>query len=134
MDASAKVREFAPVVLRFGLVILFLWFGLSQVTNPGAWTSWLPTWTQSLPVSGTALVLFNGLFEAGLGAALAAGFWARLVATLLALHLLLIAYEVGYNDIGVRDFCLAIATSAIALFGPDKYSLDERRCPPTLRL
>ena len=27
-----NARELAPVVLRFGMVILFLWFGLSQVT------------------------------------------------------------------------------------------------------
>ena len=127
MDASSKARRLAPIVLRFGLVILFLWFGLSQITDPAGWTSWLPSWTLNLPVAGTTLVLLNCVFEVALGVALAAGFWTRIVAALLALHLFFIAYELGYNDIGVRDFCLAIATSAIALFGPDVYSLDEMR-------
>lgn len=130
MDASTKARSLAPVVLRFALVILFLWFGLSQVTNPAGWISWLPAWTASLPITPTTFVLLNGAFETVLGLALAAGFRTRIVAALLVLHILSIAYEVGYNDIGVRDFCLAIATASIALYGPDKYSLDEMRSRP----
>ena len=129
MNAASKARALAPVVLRAALVILFLWFGLSQVTDPAGWTSWLPNWTLTLPIPATTLVLLNGAFETILGLALAAGFWTRFVAGLLALHLLFIAYEIGYNDIGVRDFCLAVATSAIALFGPDTYSVDARRSP-----
>jgi uncharacterized membrane protein YphA (DoxX/SURF4 family) len=122
-----KLRELSPVVLRAGMVALFLWFGFSQLTAPADWTSWLPTWTASLPLPATALVLLNGGLEVVLGLALALGFWTRVVAALLALHLLLIAYEIGYNDIGVRDFCLAIATAAVAAHGPDRYTLDSRR-------
>ena len=127
MTASEKARELAPVVLRFGMVALFLWFGLSQITNPAGWTSWLPAWTSNIPIAGTTIVLLNGAFETVLGIALAVGFWTRIVAGLLALHLLVIAYEIGYNDIGVRDFCLAIATAAVACFGGDKYSFDTKR-------
>lgn len=126
MDASSKARELAPTVLRLGLVFLFLWFGLSQLTNPGGWTSWLPSWTGNLPIAATTLVLLNGAFETVFGIALAVGIWTRLVAALLALHLFFIAYELGYNDIGVRDFCLAIATTTVALYGSDRYSLDTR--------
>jgi uncharacterized membrane protein YphA (DoxX/SURF4 family) len=122
-----NARDIPPVVLRFGLVALFLWFGLSQITNPSGWTSWLPTWTASLPITGTTLVLLNGVFETVLGVALAVGFWTRIVAALLALHLFFIAYEIGYNDIGVRDFVLAITTTSVALFGGDAYTLDEMR-------
>ena len=89
--------------------------------------SWLPGWTQSLPVGGMTIVLFNGIFETVLGVALAAGFWTRIVAALLALHLFFIAYELGYNDIGVRDFTLAMCTLSLALFGPDEYTLDRKR-------
>jgi uncharacterized membrane protein YphA (DoxX/SURF4 family) len=124
---SEKARAWAPVVLRLGLVILFLWFGLSQVTDPAGWTSWVPGWAHSLPVPATTLVLLNGGFETVLGVALLLGYWTRIVAGLLTLHLLFIAYEVGYNDIGVRDFCLAIATAAVALYGGDRYSLDARQ-------
>jgi uncharacterized membrane protein YphA (DoxX/SURF4 family) len=119
MNFSAKARELAPVVLRFGVTALFLWFGVSQLVDPAGWTSWLPTWTASLPVAGKTLVLLNGAFETVLSLALAAGWYTRIAAALLGLHLFFIAYEIGYNDIGVRDFCLAVATCAVALYGAD---------------
>ena len=128
MDNDARLSRFGPVLLRVGLTLLFLWFGLSQVTKPADWISWIPTWAQSLSfISPTMLVLFNGTFETVLGIALAAGFLTRWVALLLSLHLFLIAYEIGYNDIGVRDFVLALATLAISLNGPDIATLDARR-------
>ena len=86
----------------------------------------MPQWTESLGLSATMIVLLNGLFEVVLGVLLAIGFYTRIAALLLSLHLLFIAYEIGYNDIGVRDFALAVATFSLALFGPDQFSLDKR--------
>lgn len=119
-------EQFALPVLRAGLVVLFLWFGLSQVTAPGDWVAWVPQWTESLGLSATLVVLLNGMFEIVLGALLAAGFYTRIAALLLSLHLLFIAYEIGYNDIGVRDFALAVATLSLALAAPDQFTLDKR--------
>jgi len=65
------------------------------------------------------------------GILLGIGFWTRWVALLLALHLFFIAYEIGYNDIGVRDFCLAIATSSVALYSSDIYTFDRMRAKGT---
>ncbi len=127
MDNQSKIRSLAPVVLRLGLAFLFLWFGISQLSNPPEWLSWLPVWTGSLPIEPTTIVLLNGIFETVLGILLAIGFLARWAAALLAIHLFVIAYEIGYNDVGIRDFSLAIATVAIALFGKDQYSIDVWR-------
>src|SRR3989344_2932180 len=122
------VSGYAPIVLRFGLVFLFLWFGLSQIINPSAWTAWVPEWGASfLGLGAVKLVLLNGWFETVGGILLAIGFWTRWVALALSLHLFFIAYEVGYNDIGVRDFALAVSGLALSLFGPDRYALDSRR-------
>lgn len=123
---SVKLETFALPLLRFGMVALFLWFGLSQITNPGAWIAWVPAWVENFGLSPTLVVIANGLFETVFGALLAAGYYTRVAALLLALHLLFIAYEVGYNDIGVRDFALAIATLSLALFKPDQFTLDNR--------
>lgn len=121
------VSGYAPVVLRFGLVFLFLWFGLSQVISPASWTAWVPEWTSSiLGLSATKVVFLNGWFETVGGILLAVGLWTRWVALALSLHLFFIAYEVGYNDIGVRDFALAVTGIALSLFGPDRYTLDSR--------
>ncbi len=124
-----RARDLAPAILRYGMVVLFLWFGLSQVTNPSAWTVWLPEWTSGWPIAPTMLVVLNGAFETILGLMLAVGFYTRAAAGLLAIHLLGISLEIGYTAIGVRDFCLAAATAAIAFFGPDKYSFDAARAP-----
>ncbi len=125
MDQS-KSAEYAPVVLRFGLVFLFLWFGISQVTSPDSWIAWVPEWVNVVfGQNAVKIVLINGWFEIAGGALLALGLWIRWVALLLSLHLFIIAYEVGYNDIGVRDFALAVCALAVSLFGADKYSLDN---------
>lgn len=124
---QSKVSEYAPVVLRFGLAFLFLWFGLSQIISPASWTAWVPEWTSLIfGLDAVKIVLVNGWFETVGGVLLAIGLWTRWVALVLSLHLFFIAYEVGYNDIGVRDFALAICALALSLFGPDRYTLDSR--------
>ncbi len=124
---SLQIEKFALPVLRFGIAALFLWFGLSQLTAPGEWVSWVPAWPTTLFGLGpTTVVLLNGTFETILGAALAAGFFVRWVALLLSLHLFFLAYEIGYNDIGVRDFALAVSTLALSMFDADEYTLDKR--------
>ncbi|OGG71258.1 hypothetical protein A3F27_00125 [Candidatus Kaiserbacteria bacterium RIFCSPHIGHO2_12_FULL_53_13] len=125
---NSPFSAYAPVVLRFALSALFLWFGLSQITNPAAWIAWVPEWTISiLGLNSATIVLLNGGFETIFGILLAVGIWTRWVALLLALHLFFIAYEVGYNDTGIRDLALAISTLAVSLFGPDKFTLDDKR-------
>ncbi|MCR4280922.1 MAG: DoxX family protein [Candidatus Kaiserbacteria bacterium] len=127
MNQQSKTAEYAPVLLRFGLSFLFLWFGISQITSPDSWTVWVPEWGNTIfGLGAVKLVLFNGWFEIAGGILLALGLWTRWVALLLSLHLFFIAYEVGYNDIGVRDFVLAVSTLAVSLFGPDKFSLDNK--------
>ncbi|MDO8482168.1 MAG: DoxX family protein [bacterium] len=127
MNKQSKTVEYAPVVLRFGLVFLFLWFGISQIVNPDSWTSWVPEWGGSIfGLGAVKVVLINGWFETIGGTLLALGLWTRWVALLLSLHLFFVAYEVGYNDIGVRDFVLAVSTLAVSLFGPDRCSLDNK--------
>ena len=118
---------YAPVVLRSGLTILFLWFGFSQVLSPDMWTSWVPEWASSiLGLDARTIVLLNASLEIVGGVFLAFGFWTRWVALLLGLHLLGIACEIGLSAIGVRDFALAVSTLALSLFGGDVWTLDGR--------
>ena len=121
-----KIEKLALPTLRFGIVILFLWFGLSQITAPTNWTGWVPEWATSFGLSANVIVLLNGSFETILGLVIALGFYTRLAALLLALHIFLISFEIGYTAIGVRDFVLAIATLSLAMFKPDHYTFDNR--------
>src|SRR5262249_12776973 len=123
---EVTLRKFAPIVLRFGLVALFLLFGYYQVTNIDGWTVWVPSGIpELLHMSARTIVLLNGGFELVAGTVLALGVYVRWIALLLGLHLLLIAYEVG-SDIGIRDFSLAVACFSLSLYGQDEWTLMRK--------
>lgn len=120
-------RRFAPVVLRIGIALVFLWFGYQQITVPGAWTSLIPDWAMSLSgFSAHALVLANGCFEIVFGLLLLLGVFTRFVAFFLALHMFSIMWTVGYTAIGVRDFGLSMAALSVFLYGADSWCFDRR--------
>ncbi len=119
------MQPFAPVVMRIALGLVMFWFGSQQITSPVSWIGYLPEWIDKLPISKMNFVYMNGLFELVFGALLIAGFYTRIVAGLLSLHLFGIAFSVGYNEIGVRDFGLSMALISIFLHGSSAWSLDE---------
>ena len=121
-----KLKNVSPMVLRYSMSFLFLWFGLNQLFHAGAWVAWLPSWVHSLPVTPLTFIYMNGLLETVLGLALLVGLFTRGAAFVLSLHLFGIAFSLGYNDIAVRDFCLALATLAVSFHGADKLCFDIR--------
>ncbi len=121
------LQKYAPVVLRLGLAILYLWFGVSEITNTGAWTTWVPAWATAMTgLSAETIVQLNAAFEILAGALLAIGLLTRWIALALGLHMVLLVFEIGFNAIGMRDFAIMMATFALALFGADAYTLDKR--------
>ncbi|MEK6856700.1 MAG: hypothetical protein AABX49_01665, partial [Nanoarchaeota archaeon] len=65
-------------------------------------------------------------FEVVFGLLLLIGLFTKIVSLILALHLLVISFSLGYNDIAVRDFILSLATFSIFLNGKDKLCLDKK--------
>src|SRR3989338_3965153 len=90
-----KMLALSPIVLRIGIGLVIMWFGLQQIANPSGWVVYLPEFTKSLPISQINFVLLNGYFELVFGALLIAGFYLRIVALLLALHMAGIVLSVG---------------------------------------
>jgi uncharacterized membrane protein YphA (DoxX/SURF4 family) len=126
MSKYEKMREFAPLVLRVGIALVFLWFGTDQLMNPENWSGTIPQSVVDMSgMSAETIVYLNGGFEVIFCLALLVGLFTRIAALLLALHLMSILFVVGYNHIGVRDFGLMMATLSIFLHGPDSYSLDS---------
>ena len=123
---TTTLRHYAPVVLRIALAMVMLWFGSQQYLNTGAWLAYVPASVVSLTgLSATALVYLNGALELVLGIALLVGWGTRWVALILMLHLLDIAYIVGYGEIAVRDFGLAMGLLSVAMHGADALSIDR---------
>lgn len=114
-------REAGLLLLRYGLAIMFLWFGFSQLFDGVNWVGWVPDWAISIiPIPPAMIVLLNGLFEVVLGSMLALGILVRPAAILLGLHLIVITIELGVTQIGMRDFGLTAATFALALVSGKK--------------
>jgi uncharacterized membrane protein YphA (DoxX/SURF4 family) len=122
-----KLKVFSPVILRVGLAFVFIWFGVNQIMEPQSWIDFVPEYiTSFLHLDVTTVVYLNAAFEILCGSALLLGFSTRVVALLLALHMLDITFTVGLDDsIGVRDLGLSCAMIAIWLNGYDWLSLDR---------
>ncbi|MBI2548210.1 DoxX family membrane protein [Candidatus Woesearchaeota archaeon] len=134
--------SYAPMILRLGLSIVFLWFGITQLVNPESFLGYIPQWLyphpldmmhehplqmfHQLPLTPHLIIMGNGIIEIILGGMLLLGLLTRIVALLLMGHLLVIMLGLGYNDIAVRDFGLFIATLSVFLHGPDQWCVDFR--------
>jgi len=115
MTLLAKASEHATLVLRLGLSAVILWFGANQLLWPDVWIVWVPDWAGSI-VTPATIVLLNGAFEVVSGVFLIVGLFVPWVALLLSLHLLVLVFEIGLTAVGVRDFGLAAAFLALAMY------------------
>lgn len=124
---TSLLKQYAPSVLRLGMVAVILWFSLQQFMHADVWTAYVPdSMTALTHLGATTLVYFNAVFELVFGILLVVGWQTRIVALLLSLHLFDIMWVVGYGEIGVRDFGLAIATLAVCMHGPDVLCAEQK--------
>ena len=131
-----RKNEYGPILVRWTVGIVFFLFGLGQVLDPNYFRGFLPNFLFSSPWA-TQIVLTNGGVEIILSLLLFWGFYTRIIATLLGLHLLGITIDVGFSsigiagtpftDTGIRDLGLTLATFAVALYGPDRLCRDSKK-------
>ena len=121
-----QFSKYAPVVLRWGLALVYFWFGVSQITNSNMWIGMVPSWvTNFIGIDAITVVRLNGWFEVVAATFLMVGVYVRWSALLLFIHLTVITIHLGFNTIGVRDFGLSLSTLALALFGADDFNLQS---------
>ncbi len=125
-DDMLGLKRFAPVVVRLGLAMVFVWFGLNQLTNTTEWLSFIPLWVTNLTgITANTFVLVNGAAEILLAILLAVGIQIRVVAGLLCIHMFMIVLDVGLNAVGVRDVGLMFGLLSVGFHGKDLYSFDK---------
>jgi len=113
---SMQSHQIGILILRLGLAAVFLWFGFSQLLDGLNWVGWVPEWAVNLlHIPPAMIVLLNGAFEVTAGGLLALNILTRWAALALALHLVVLVFDIGLTPIGVRDFGLMMATFALAL-------------------
>ncbi|HLC31157.1 MAG TPA: DoxX family membrane protein [Candidatus Nanoarchaeia archaeon] len=121
-----NLEKYAPPLLRITLSLVFLYFGYQQITAPAEWAGFVPNAALLFGTSATTIVIGNALLELSLGTLLLLGLYTRFSSLILSLHLFGIAFSLGFNDLGVRDFGLAVATLVIFLNGADFLTLDKK--------
>ena len=117
-------QKFGIHLLRLGLAAVFLWFGFSQLIDSLRWVSIVPEWAVNLlHIPPAMIVMANGLFEVVVASILAMGFFVRTASFVLALHLILIAFDFGFTATGIRDIGLVIAAFALSFI----YTKEENK-------
>jgi uncharacterized membrane protein YphA (DoxX/SURF4 family) len=118
-----QFERIAPVILRVGLGLVFIWFGTHQLMDPAMWVGFIPDYATNPFFTPETLVKLNGFAELIGAFMLMTGLWLRPLGILLCLHMLMIAVDAG-GAIGTRDFGLATACLTLAMMLPDEWSLD----------
>ncbi len=102
-----------PVVMRFGLAIVFGWFGIDKFLNVANWYGWIPGWLPAMPQD--MLLYALGAIEVVLALMLIGGRFVRLAGLLCAIFLLAIVLSFGINEITIRDIGLIALALALAM-------------------
>lgn len=119
-------QEYGKIILRIGMSLVFLWFGITQLYDPSSWTAFVPAFlTAMLPAK--TIVMLNGSFEVIFGLLLLAGLYLRIASILLGLHLAGIAFSLGYSATAIRDLGLSIATLSIFFNGYDRWCMSSNK-------
>jgi uncharacterized membrane protein YphA (DoxX/SURF4 family) len=108
-------NELLPVILRFAVGGLFLWFGIDKWIRPEAWYGYVPAWLLGrLPFELDTFMYMNGIFEFAVGLLLVSGKLVREASAAAGLFLVAIFFTMGMNEVTVRDN--AVLGACLALF------------------
>lgn len=111
---------------RISLGLLFLYFGILAVYNPGAQLGWLADWVLRIPFVGTSSFIFLiGIVEIIVGVGLVLGIFTRISAYVATALLVSISINLGFTEIAYRDLALACAALVVAV-SPVVYALDNQ--------
>ncbi|MDO8425131.1 MAG: DoxX family membrane protein [bacterium] len=108
----------AALLLRLGLGAVLLIFGYGKIADTVSWLGFVPPWMIGLlPMDPVQFLRVVGVAEVLLGVLLVVGWRVRIVAAVVALHLLTILAAVARGDLAVRDFGLFMAAAALGVLG-----------------
>jgi len=111
------MEKYAKLILRFGLAVVFLYFGVSQFLSPERWITLLPDFLGNLE-NAKYFIYLNATFDILIAVSLFFDLFLKLFSILGFLHLLGISlFSLGIlSPSGVRDIGLAFAMLSLFLF------------------
>ena len=125
MHGSAY-RKFAPLVLRWGIGLIFLWTGVRAAFVPSGLYPLFPEWILDNHLAvADAFARIRGVAVFLLAALLLVGLFTRLAALLLALDLTLtITVLSSFQLFSLEQLPALLALATVFLIGPDVWGVD----------
>jgi uncharacterized membrane protein len=111
-------KQLALYVLIAALAFVFGWFGIDKFLDPLVWVGFLPTWMDGLlGMPKETWLVIMGVIEIAFALMLIIPVRnvRRLGALLIVIHLLAIVWQVGWNDVAVRDIGLLLSSLSLLL-------------------
>jgi uncharacterized membrane protein YphA (DoxX/SURF4 family) len=114
--------KYSNLVIRLGLAIVFLWFGIDKFFHPDYWVNaWVPQSVSSLAISFKIrlvdVVYLSGIFEVLVGISLVTNIFIVFFSSAALLFLGSIMIFNGFSEVIVRDVGLAGALLSL-IFWP----------------
>ena len=113
MNLKLNKEEIGFYILRLGLAIVFLYFGISQILDQSRWIYLVPDRFFIFyihEVLKSKLVFINGIFDLIIALSLISGIFIRIFSILGFIHLISITiFSLGFEPSGIRDLGLAFA-------------------------
>jgi uncharacterized membrane protein YphA (DoxX/SURF4 family) len=113
MNLKLNKEEIGFYILRLGLAIVFLYFGISQILDQSRWIYLVPDRFFIFYINEvlkSKLVFINGIFDLIIALSLISGIFIRIFSILGFIHLLSITiFSLGFEPSGIRDLGLAFA-------------------------
>ena len=128
-DFFERNKEYGTVILRIGLAVVFLWFGIDKFIHVQNWIGWIPDWMVSIiPLSLATFMYFQGFIETLVGLALLIGFRVRTASFFAALAILGVLASLigtGQTEILLRDLGLLAASISLVFTGARKLAISR---------
>jgi uncharacterized membrane protein YphA (DoxX/SURF4 family) len=113
MNLKLNKEEIGVYILRLGLAVVFLYFGISQILDQSKWIYFVPDRFSNFYISEilkSKIVFLNGIFDTVIALSLISGLFIRIFSILGFIHLCSIAiFSLGFEPSGIRDLGLAFA-------------------------
>jgi uncharacterized membrane protein YphA (DoxX/SURF4 family) len=118
MNLKLNKEEIGVYILRLGLAVVFLYFGISQILDQYKWIYFVPDRFLNFYISEilkSKIVFLNGIFDTIIALSLISGLFIRIFSFLGFIHLFSITiFSLGFEPSGIRD--LGLASAILSLF------------------
>ena len=123
-------KSWSTLILRLGIGIVFLFFGVDKFIHPEVWINWVsPRLLYYFPFPQEVFIYLDGGLEAIIGVMLILGFYTRIFALIASLLIVGILATVGITDVTLRDVAILAGALSLVLTGSDKLSVDNKFMP-----